>query len=167
MRVAEQVEWIAIAGRVVRKPMIARTDQCMREIGGICTQPSRNTPQSLLGRGAPISRQICVLGSDAALPRNSLVRRGGPVRRSDRQWRGLLWIRRLKVRILPPQPTTAGGTYPWLESDGPPTDLQRGARNWPITSAFEVRPPSFQGPEGSLWDGDCRDLSRLVQLLPI
>ncbi len=41
MRVAEQVEWIAIAGRVVRKPMIARMDQCMREIGGICTQPSR------------------------------------------------------------------------------------------------------------------------------
>src|SRR5213593_2526887 len=44
------------------------------------------------------------LGSDAVLSRNPLIRRGGPTRKDGRQYCGLLWIRRLKVRILPPQP---------------------------------------------------------------
>ncbi len=53
---------------------------------------------------APVSRQICGLGSDAEPLRNSLIRRSNSTRKLDRRYRVLLWIRRLKVRILPPQP---------------------------------------------------------------
>ena len=52
-------------------------------------------------------RQICVPGSDAEPLRNSLIRRGNSIRKGDWRYRVLLWIIRLKVRILPPQPTPA------------------------------------------------------------
>src|SRR6266849_9887561 len=55
-------------------------------------------------RYAPVSRQICVPGSDAEPLRNSLIRRGNSIRNRDKRYGVLLWIRRLKVRILPPQP---------------------------------------------------------------
>src|SRR5712691_3967502 len=55
-------------------------------------------------RYAPDSRQIRVPGSDADPLRNSLIRRGSPTPKGNQRQRGSLWIRRLKVRILPPQP---------------------------------------------------------------
>ncbi len=58
---------------------------------------------------AHVSRQICALGSAAELFRNSLIRRGSSIRKHRRRYRVLLWIRRLKVRILPPQPTRCCG----------------------------------------------------------
>jgi hypothetical protein len=48
--------------------------------------------------------QIRALGSDAGPPRNSLIRRGGLIPKGRCRYHVLLWIRRLKVRILPPQP---------------------------------------------------------------
>jgi hypothetical protein len=53
---------------------------------------------------AQVSRQICAVGSDAGPPRNPLIRRSNPIRKPNQRYCGLLWIRRLKVRILPPQP---------------------------------------------------------------
>src|SRR6266581_6354656 len=55
-------------------------------------------------RYARVLRQICALGSDAGPPRNSFIRRGASIRKRNQRQRGSLWIRRLKVRILPPQP---------------------------------------------------------------
>src|SRR6266568_1638930 len=61
-----------------------------------------------LARYASVARQICVPGSDAEPLRNSLIRRGNSIRNRDWRYRVLLWIRRLKVRILPPQPQSRG-----------------------------------------------------------
>jgi hypothetical protein len=71
-----------------------------------------------------VSPQIGVLGSDAEPLRDSLIRRGNSIRNRDKRYRGLLWIRRLKVRILPPQPSTrlnwsiclACGAWPFIRS---------------------------------------------------
>src|SRR5712691_7404349 len=54
----------------------------------------------------PFSRQIRVLGSDAAPPRNPLMRRSSATRKRCPRYRASLWIRRLEVRILPPQHTS-------------------------------------------------------------
>jgi hypothetical protein len=56
----------------------------------------------------PVSRQICVPGSDAEPLRNSLIRRDNSIQKLDWRYRGMLWIRRSKVRNLPPQPLNTG-----------------------------------------------------------
>jgi len=65
------------------------------------TRP-RPVPNARHGDCAPDLRP----GSDAEPLRNSLIRRGNSIRQGDWRYRVLLWIRRLKVRILPPQPTS-------------------------------------------------------------
>jgi hypothetical protein len=67
-------------------------------------------------RYAPVSHQICVLGSDAEPLRNSPIRRGNSIRKPDKRYSGVLWIRRLKVRILPPQPNAVQTHGNWAVS---------------------------------------------------
>jgi hypothetical protein len=55
-------------------------------------------------RCAQVLRQICFLDLGAEPPRNPRIRRRRPIRKRCWQYCVLLWIRRLKVRILPPQP---------------------------------------------------------------